>query len=202
MLHLEHAPRDRQWIALRNEIASHLESCDLCRARIAWAREHQLAPPEPPTVGLARVFARTVAAIGRLPQWARPAAGGALVLALMTSARIVFLFPAMVRRPVTALEALGTVLVAAAAGAVGGLTFSLTRPLAQRLGWFGGYLSGIVCVAAYLAAVGIVVAVVSGMPEWRELPVILVIGAFCAVLFGTLVGKIINEARCDLATGD
>ncbi|SOD02504.1 hypothetical protein SAMN05216486_10397 [bacterium JGI 053] len=186
---------DRAQIALGKEIVRHMEACAACRARTAWAREHLPPPPQPPATGFGRLFAATVAGIDRLPKWARPAAFGAIMLALMTSARILFLLPSMLRSPIAVLTALGTVLLAAAAGGVGGLAYSLTRPRLQRLGWVGGYLSGFVSVAAYMGAIGIVALFVLGMPDRRDLVPMLVIGAFCSALFGTLVGKIINDAR-------
>jgi Mn2+/Fe2+ NRAMP family transporter len=91
------------------------------------------------------------------------------------------------------LQALGVVLLASGAGAVGGLTYSLTRPTLERLGWPGDYLAGIVCVAAYFGAIA-AVAPLFGEPIIDDLPG-LVIFAFCAVLFGILVGKFIQEAR-------
>ena len=198
LLRLEHGAGDRAWIALRNEVTGHLAACETCRAREAWAREHLPPAPTPPLAGLYRLALAADAGIDGLPEWARPAAYGAIALALLTSVRVLFLIPSMLRSPASTLAAaLGTVLLAAAAGAAGGLAYSLTRPWPARLGWIGGYLSGIVCVAAYLGAFGVIALFTFGIPERGDLVVMLVIGVFCSVLFGTLLGKFINDVRSD-----
>ncbi len=174
-------------IALAKELVAHMEACTTCQARNAWARENLPPPPDPPATGAARL----IALIGRLPGWARPATFGAVALFLMTAVRI--LFPAVFRSPLRVLEALGVAFLAAAAGAVGGFAYSLTRPSLARLGTPGDYLSGIVATAAYVGAVAAVAALL-GEPIITDLPGT-VIFAFCSVLFGVVVGKFIHDAR-------
>jgi transcriptional regulator with XRE-family HTH domain len=193
LLRLEHLGAGKEQVALVNEIVSHAETCEACRARNEWARDHP--PPMPPTAGFGRVIQATGTGIGRLPEWARPAAFGAVVVAAITSVRALFLIPAMVAKPAILLAALATVLLGAAAGAVGGLAFSLIRPKLARLGRMGDYLTGIVCMAAYLGAFGVVALLEYGIPPGRDLVMWLVIGGFCTVLFGIAMGRGLHGPR-------
>lgn len=187
-----HGGFDREQIALGKEIVHHMQACEACRARTAWAREHLPPPPQPPATGFGRLFAATLAAIDRLPKWARPAAFGAIALGLVTSVRFLVLLPAMVRSPAFALAALGGMLLVAAAGAIGGFAYSLTRPALASLGKVGDYLSGIVAVGGYLGAFVAAAPYAFGEPV-VEGRVGVVITAFCSVLFGSIVGKHIHD---------
>jgi len=179
----------REQSALAKELSAHLAACETCKARNAWAREHLPPPPSPPAAG----FGRVIEVIGRLPEWARPAAYGAIAVFLMTGFRILFVLPAAFRSPMRLLEALGVALLAAAGGAVGGFGYSLTRPPLARLGTPGDYLSGIVATASYMGAI-LAVAALLGEPMITDVPD-LVIFALCSVLFGVIVGKYVHEAR-------
>ncbi|HEU4561182.1 MAG TPA: hypothetical protein VFS20_25240 [Longimicrobium sp.] len=189
---LADSPGYDETMRLAREIESHGATCATCRARSEWAARHLPPPPQPPARGLARLPQMTERAIGRLPRWARPAAWGAVALSLMTGVRVLFMLPALLRTPLGLLQAIGAVLLASGAGAVGGLGYSLTRPLLVRLGTVGDYLSGIVGVMSYLGAFAVLTAFTAD-PMISDLPGV-VIFLFVATLFGLIVGKFIHDA--------
>lgn len=184
--------RGRKQADLTKALLAHVDACDLCRARNAWAAEH--LPPRPmPAPGL---IARGAAFVFGLPAWARPAAYGAIGLGLMAGMRMLFLIPGGIRRPMVLLEALGATLLAAAAGAAGGFAFSLTRPPLARLGTAGDYISGIVATASYLGALLAVLPLLGESPlDGGSVMAFVVSFGFCTLLFGTMTGKFINKMR-------
>jgi len=184
-----HATSGSEKVKRLKEVTAHAEACECCQARSKWAREHLPPPPAPPPTW----SERAMTAIGRLPEWAQPAAYGAIALFLMTGVRALFFLPQITRAPMRLVEALVVSLLAAAAGAVGGFGYSLTRPSLVRLGWLGDYLSGIVAVMCYLGALA-AVSPLLGEPMIRDLPGVLIF-TFVSVLFGVLVGKMIQEHR-------
>jgi drug/metabolite transporter (DMT)-like permease len=81
---------------------------------------------------------------------------GAVLLAVLVLLRVVFSLPRLINAP-SELAAAGLALIAAAAaGAIGGFAYSLTRPAFKRLGRPGDYLTGIVCVFAYVGSIALV----------------------------------------------
>lgn len=180
-----------EMIRLATTVKAHMQACEVCTARERWAKEHLPSYPMPPAEG---AVAAATLMIQRLPPWARPAAWGALVLSAVTGVRglVMLVLAGWHMRGV--LEAAGAVLLAACAGGVGGLTYSLTRPAMRRLGAVGDYLSGIIAVTAYMGAVLLVLPLFGLEPILSDVAG-LVIFAFVSVLFGTLVGKVIHDGE-------
>jgi hypothetical protein len=123
----------------------------------------------------------------RMPPWARPPAVGAAALMALTGIPALAVLPETFQSPDRGLEALGVILLAIAAGAAGGLAFSLTRPRLEPLGRIGDYLTGIVCVFAYLGPLMLLMPSKPGDPE-LPLAANLVELAGLSVLFGLVVG--------------
>jgi len=112
---------------------------------------------------------------------------GALVLGAIVSVRILFALPVLFSSPGVLGGALLAVGAAAGAGAFGGIAFSLTRPVLRKLGRPGDYLTGIVCVFAYMGALAVAAPNAFGEPlihdssEW-------VIFSIVSLFFGLVIG--------------
>lgn len=87
-----------------------------------------------------------------LPDWLKPAAIGALVLALGAVSRVVFFLPRQFAQPNAILAAFGAVVLSAAGGALAGFAYSLVGSRLRDVPIFGPYLAGIFTVAAYTLA--------------------------------------------------
>lgn len=161
----------------------HFQSCPTCQAREKYVSERFGPMPSPPTSGLLRLFEW----VERVPPIARPAAVGAALLATLVLLRVVFSLPRLVREPSELAGAVLALVSAAAAGAIGGFAYSLTRPTFKRLGRPGDYLTGIVCVFAYMGSLAFVAPFAFGEPivEDRAGWVIM---AIVSVFFGLVIG--------------
>lgn len=96
--------------------------------------------------------------------------------------------PLLLSAPTKFGEALVAVVTAAGAGAAGGFAYTLTRPTLQRLGRLGDYLTGIVCVFAYMGALVLVapVAFGEGIIEDR-------VGLISFVVVSTFFGLVVGH---------
>lgn len=161
----------------------HHATCAQCLARERFIDERFGPMPPYPMKGWMSVFAL----FERLPSSLRPAALGASALAAIVSFRVLFAVPAIIAKPALTGELLLAVLAAAAAGASGGLAFTAVRPAFKRLGRPGDYLTGIVCVGAYLTSIMLVAPIafgkslMTGPAAWFSL-------AFTTLLFGLIIG--------------
>lgn len=115
---------------------THAEGCATCRARHAFVRDRFPEPPEPPLPTWVRFFTGLQTRLRRLPEWARPAATGALVFAALTLVRIILVLPAANGAAggwrvatLTALASLGAALVI---GAVAGALWGVVRRLLTK----------------------------------------------------------------------
>ena len=79
-------------------------------------------------------------------------------------------------------------IAASGAGAGGGLAFSLTHPTLKRLGNVGNYLTGVVCVGAYMGALLLAAPVAFGEPLAGSRSDAVVV-ALVYVAFGLVVGR-------------
>ena len=161
----------------------HAGACQVCAARERFIAERFGPMPPLPQPGWLRVFAW----IERVPSWARPAAVGAAILAAIVSLRLIFALPQLFSAPAKFGEALLAVLAAAGAGAVGGFAYSLARPSLRRLGTLGDYLTGIVCVFAYMGALVVVAPVAFGEPvieDRASLVIFVIVSAFFGLVMG------------------
>jgi len=183
-----------EMIRLAGTVRAHMWACEVCTARERWAKEHLPPFPLPPAKG---AVGTALGAIQRLPAWARPAAWGGLAMAAMTAARALLMLATTGWRARDVLEAAGAVLLAAAAGAAGGLVYTLTRPATRRLGTAGDYLSGILASTAFVGAAVAVLPFVTRTPMLDEAvrPAGAIIFALTALLFGLIVGKMTHDGE-------
>ena len=161
----------------------HAESCEVCTARERFVEDRFGPMPPMPQSGWMRIFAW----MERVPSWARPAAVGAAILGIIVSLRVAFALPVLFSNPARLGEALLAVTAAAGAGAIGGFAYTLTRPTLRRLGRVGDYLTGIVCVFAYMGALALVAPLAFGEPLIEDragVIIFVVVSAF----FGLIVG--------------
>jgi len=134
----------------------HQKECSRCRQRNRFLEE-RFGPPKTPPVGwLGLIVAKTGRVILRVPGPLRPAAVGAAIIGGIVMARLALVLPVLFagtrEAPSILLESGVAFLAAMAAGASGGLVFSLVRPVTKRLGWFGDYSTGVLVVGAYMAS--------------------------------------------------
>jgi DNA-binding transcriptional regulator YiaG len=164
-------------------LSRHYEQCPTCQAREKYVSERFGPMPSPPSAGFFRLFEW----VGRVPPIARPAAVGAALLATLVLVRVAFSFPRLIKAPGELAAAGLALLAAAAAGATGGFAYSLTRPTFKRLGRPGDYLTGIVCVLAYMGSLAFVAPFAFGEPivEDRAGWVIM---AIVSIIFGLVIG--------------
>jgi hypothetical protein len=174
-------PDETASMAREAEIAAHLKGCPLCKARDEWEEERfgRIRPPPYPL--WLRLFSWI---IDSPPDWARPAVIGATLLGGIAALRgvgLVLLNPSLI------IQAPLAILAAAGAGAAGGLVFTATRPLLRPLGWLGDYLTGIVCVSAYMGALALAAPVAFGKPVVNG-PEDMKVFAVLTVFFGLVLG--------------
>ena len=171
------------------ELEAHAKTCAICQEREAYAETLPALPPMPMAPHL-RLLGRLAEAVSRLPQWARPAAVGALLVGALTLFRAI-LMTVLQRAPVT-LELVLTILAAIGLGAygglVGGVAYSLVRNPTRRLGRLGDYVTGVACVHAYLAAFGIPAALFTKEEMFRS-----VLGWAILLIGGSVIGLIIGH---------
>jgi len=182
--HLETIPDDAGGMERHaRATAGHLESCEVCRAHERYEAEHCGPLPPPPGSAWFRVFQW----IERVPAWARPAVVGAAILMGIVLLRMLFLVPALMADPGRLGEVALAIVAAGGAGAVGGLAYSLTRPSLRKLGVAGAYLTGIVCVFAYMGALALAAPLAFGeriIEEWADLVIFAVVSLFFGLVMG------------------
>ncbi len=146
----------------------HVRLCPVCQARESYVTSKLGSVPRraPPKSVAGRVYLWVAEQIGRLPEWARPAAGGATILFAVTAGRLLFAIPAIVLSGRTLREfapILAVPFVAAFGGAAGGFGYTfLGKPL-RSVPVAGRYLAGVVTVACYMIILGVIFAV-AGSP--------------------------------------
>lgn len=163
--------RDREPTVAELETAAkgllaHINSCVTCSANREWERRNLRPPGNFPIPGIQGLF-NAVAV--RVPGQLLPAVFGALFLGVVVTMNATFgIIVLLLRNPsVPALialigEALPAILAATAAGAAGGLVIPIVRPLLRTMGAFGDYLTGILIVEAYMAALALLAPVAFG----------------------------------------
>lgn len=162
----------------------HGESCPICLERARYVEERCGPMPQPPSpAGVVRV----VGLLERVPSWGRPAVVGAAILGAIVGLRVLFALPTVASQPRKLVEALTALVAAMGAGAAGGLAYSLTRPMLRRLGRPGDYLTGVVCVFAYMGAIALVAPIAFGERVIKNRADLVVFGIVSA-FFGLVVG--------------
>lgn len=167
-------------------LTTHAQGCATCQARQRFADTLPPLPELPMSVSM-QLFMRGADQVQKLPAWLRPAAIGAVALMAIVLFRAVFAIPRIIQSPGFAGELLLAILAAGGAGAAGGLAYSATRPTLRRLGRPGDYLTGIVCVTAYMGALLIAAPYAFG-ESLANSTVEVVIFLICSVFFGLVVG--------------
>lgn len=161
----------------------HHATCPQCQARERFVDARFGPMPPYPTKGWMTVFAT----FERIPEPVRPAAVGAAALAAIVALRAAFAVPAIIAKPAMAVELLVAVLAAAAAGASGGFAFTLVRPTLKTLGRLGDYLTGIVCVGAYMTSLTLVAPLAFGEPLVEGRVGWIAVG-IASIFFGLVIG--------------
>ncbi len=169
-------------------VEAHVGTCATCQAREQFLRERFPDMPAPPVAGWVRVHGAVTGWIDARPEWMRPALHGAGILAAMTSVRALFALLGAAREPRLALMALGAVVLAAVAGAGGGLVYAFVGRPARRVPVVGPYLAGVIAVAGYLACAAGLMALGGQAPGTGDLGATLFSYGFVSLLFGLVVG--------------
>ncbi len=171
----------------------HGAECAICKARGEWATKNLPPLPEPPLPAWITLLNMLQKAISRLPAWLRPAAWGGILAGALVLTRAVIgalTYGLSVQLLVTVGETIG---VGVYGGAVGGLAYTLVRRATRRLGRFGDYVTGVVCVWAFFAAFAAPLALFTSDPDFRS-PVVWWIGAIVGVVFGVIIGRNLSGA--------
>jgi hypothetical protein len=168
------------------ELLSHLESCPACKARSEYERQH--FGPLPARTA----FQRVLNAIFALPDWLQPPAFGALGIGAIVAVRVLLAAVTGGMRIDLALAALG---LGMAGGAAGGLVFSATRPIFNKLGTVGDYLTGIVATAAYMGSFLVMFSLLPGGKPIIEDQRDAVIYAIVTLGFGLFMGHLWHRNR-------
>jgi transcriptional regulator with XRE-family HTH domain len=166
------------------EVDEHLERCERCQARVAYAAQHlpEIEFPPRPNDWFARLDA-FAAAVDRLPVWLRPAAWGAAFFGVATLVRAVgtlLMRGSFALCMIPVMVAFGAVL-----GAIGGVAYALVRGPARRLGRAGPAVTGVACVWAYFIPTCAIVSWNQGFDPALWIGV-LAIGAGMGALMGHL----------------
>jgi hypothetical protein len=124
-----------------------------------------------------------------LPKWLRPAAFGAAALFTVVSFRMLFRIPWLVQHRAEWGwgQLLLTLLAASGAGAAGGFAYTFMGAPIRRVPSVGPYLSGIVCVGAYMGALLVVWPFIAGEPLVKDQADV-VIYLILTVVFGVAFG--------------
>ena len=146
--------------AYLQRIKSHAASCAVCKARHDFASQYGGAPAIPRLQLIDLPFA----AIAKLPEWSWPAVLGASLLAALTAARMLFLWPIAFGSLSNARESAFIIFAAAAAGASGGLMYSAVHKPFRKLGAAGSYLTGIACAHSYIWSIAAIAPRAFGEP--------------------------------------
>ncbi|MEJ2217464.1 MAG: hypothetical protein P8099_12705 [Gemmatimonadota bacterium] len=166
---------------------AHAAACPVCKARADYVKQHLPPLPEQPVPAWAGALRWFMAKVQLLPKWARPAAyGGALIggivviRAALAGLAVGFSFHLLE----TAGAGIG---IGVYMGAVGGIAYHLVREPFRAFGRAGDYLTGIVCMFAYLLAIGVPVDLLTNDPDFRGLTSWIVFSGV-AVVFGLVIG--------------
>lgn len=129
----------------------HATECPTCLARERFVDARFGPVPPFPEHGWMAVFQY----VEGLPESVRPAAYGAAALAALSALRGLVAIPAIIAKPSLIVELLFAIAISAVAGAAAGFVYTLVRPPLRALGRPGDYLTGIVCVGAYMLALAL-----------------------------------------------
>jgi transcriptional regulator with XRE-family HTH domain len=143
----------------------HERACAQCLARQRYIDDRFPPLPDPPLSPGLQALHLLSKRLQQLPEWARPAAIGALIGAALVLFRFVFFLVA--RGPsVSLLTTAGQAAAAAAvSGALGGLAYTRVRRPFSRLGRAGHYLTGVTSLVTAFGAFGSIFSVLGENPK-------------------------------------
>ena len=127
----------------------------------------------------------------RWREFVNPILVGAALLAGMTLLRVGLVLPGalMLGQWTIVGKALAAVLIASAGGAAGGVVYALVGAPLRQIPTVGPYLAGMVCMAGYLAAIGLLILPALGDTRLTLYdPAGIIAFVACTVLFGLMVG--------------
>ncbi len=132
----------------------HAAVCPHCTARARFVEQNFPPMPDLPIPPAVRALRAAGAALERAPMWLRATVVGAVAVGTLTILRIAGL--AVAGEAPSALAALGIIarwiIIGAYQGAVAGITYSIVRDPLRKIGRLGDYVTGVLCVWAYLLA--------------------------------------------------
>jgi transcriptional regulator with XRE-family HTH domain len=109
---------------------AHMQTCDICKARVAYIAERFPPMPRPPVTGWLAVALPIYERIQRLPSWAQPPAIGAIVCVAYSLVKLVFVLPQFVAGGISGLlVVLASFAASASIGIVGGFIYVLYKRL-------------------------------------------------------------------------
>jgi|GEM_PF-1104645 len=172
----------------------HVRTCATCQARERYVAQRLGPAPAaaPPDSVTGRIYVWVATRLGVLPEWARPAAGGSIILFAFVAARVIFALPSVLfRRGAFVgqwwLPMLVAPFAAALGGAVGGFGYTfLGKPL-RPIRIVGGYLAGVVTVTAYMVALSVIAWIMGAPVVTSESDAFVFAGV--TICFGLVVGK-------------
>jgi hypothetical protein len=180
-------PAQRQHLeALRR----HAAMCPHCTARARFVEQNFPPMPDPPVPQALRALRAMGTTLQRLPPWLRAAVVGAIAVGLITVMRVAGM--AVGSDGPSPLDALlliaGSIVGGAYLGAVAGITYVIVRDPLRKIGRAGDYLTGILCVWAYLLASVIPMELLTGRPAFATPD-----DAAALALGGAVIGAIIGH---------
>ncbi len=169
----------------------HAAVCPHCTARARFVEQNFPPMPDLPIPPTVRALRTAGSALKRLPVWLRVTVIGAMAVGVLTILRIAGLaIGGEGPSPVNALGLLiGAIIIGAYQGAVGGITYSIVRDPLRKIGRLGDYLTGILCVWAYLLASVLPLQLLPDRPEFAhpdQAPALALGGALVGVIIGHL----------------
>jgi DNA-binding XRE family transcriptional regulator len=179
------------------EVNAHAAQCPTCLARERYVTE-QLPPlPEFPKSHWQGFLFRTIEGFAHLPTWVRTAATVGLIVGAIVLVRFIIAALTTGFSLDLLVNAARIVGLAVFMGTVGGITYTLCKPL-KRLGPIGHYLTGVACVLAYLLALAVPLALFTDDPAFRE-PALWIAFVVTGVFFGLYVGHQLRKHLSDQA---
>jgi len=126
--------------------------------------------------------------VQRTPGALRPSLYGAAILFAIVAFRMLFAVPLLIRHPAEILNAVLLLIVVTAAGAVGGLGYTLVgRPL-RPIPIVGPYLAGMASVGGYMAALAVAIPLIDPthplISDRSDVIVFAAVTAFFGLIFG------------------